>query len=88
MKNIEKIKKWLSGRHPLEKSRIVSSDCYRIMNCWLQNEQNRLEAVEGMKLSSKCDMCARKEGCSFDGNAFFCRQGILEWMEMETNEKE
>lgn len=83
MRNIEIIKKFLLRKYPSEKERILSSDKWRVMNCWLQNERNRIDVAEGLKFTSKCEMCARKDNCSFDGNAFLCRQGILEWMDVE-----
>ena len=86
MLNLDKVKEALSKDRPREAERINSSDAYRIMNCWMQNEENRERAARAMRVASKCAMCVKDGQCGFDGNGWLCRQGMLEWLNLEASE--
>ncbi len=81
MNNIDRLKNALAKAWPKDAERIMSSDGYRLMNCWMQNEDNRERAARAMGVSSKCSMCARDGECGSDGSGWSCRNGILEWLE-------
>ena len=80
MANIDRMKKALAKAWPKDKGKIMSSDSYRLMNCWMQNDENRAKAAKALGVTSKCEMCAAASSCQVDGNPYLCRNGILQWL--------